>query len=377
MSKLVELIKEEITMSGPVTFARFMEQALYHPQYGYYSAPEPKIGRSGDFYTAPTVSPIFGAMLARQFSEMWSLAGRPDKWILAEYGPGTGVLARDIINAIYQHHPDLFTALEYYLIEISPTLREAQKRELSKHAPAGTRVYWVNSPVEIDGAGISSGCVLANELIDALPVHLVTMTGNGLMELFVDQDKDGNFNLIKGSLSSTDLKQFFAMQNIELSEGQKAEVNLQAYKWMSAISTSLRQGFLIVIDYGTTTSDMYSRPRFNGTLRCFHKHQLVDNPLINIGMQDITANVNFSTLITWGEQLGLKKIGLVTQPNFLLNMGILDILQQQKDFTYNPEINKLTSAIKQLVLPGGMGDIFKVLIQCKGFDPLPKLTGVK
>ncbi|SFR10076.1 class I SAM-dependent methyltransferase [Desulfoscipio geothermicus] len=377
MPRLADLIKEEIKTNGPITFARFMEQALYHPELGYYTSPGTQIGRTGDFYTAPTVSPLFGAVLARQFHEMWRLAGCPSSWALVEYGPGTGVLARDITSAVYRNHPEFRTALDYYLIEISPALRKCQQNELNHRAPAGAVFKWVNNLADIDPAGIEGGCVFANELVDAFPVHLVEMGSTGLQELYVNLDSTAGFTFVAGPLSSADLANYFDMQNITLASGQKAEVNLQARKWLAEVAASLRQGFLLTVDYGATTAELYVPQRFNGTLRCFHKHRLVEDPFINIGRQDITAHVNFAALALWGEQLGLQKLGLVTQPQFLLNLGILDVLRRQEDFTYNPEIAKITSAIKQLVLPGGMGGIFKVLALSKGFDPVPSLSGFK
>jgi SAM-dependent MidA family methyltransferase len=174
------------------------------------------------------------------------------------------------------------------------------------------------------------------------------------------------FTLLTGPPSTPELAAYFDMQNIRLETGQRAEVNLQAHRWLAQMANYLKRGYLMIIDYGATSRELYAPHRFNGTLRCFHKHRLVEDPLINIGSQDITAHVNFSALIAWGEQLGLPKTELTTQPQFLLNQGILDILHQQPDYTPSPEFTKITSAIIQLVLPGGMGDIFKVLVLRKG-----------
>ncbi|WP_347491092.1 class I SAM-dependent methyltransferase [Desulfoscipio sp. XC116] len=374
MSVLSGIIQQEITSGGPITFARFMEQALYHPELGYYTSPGTKIGRAGDFYTAPGVSPLFGAMLARRLYQMWDSNGRPDRWVVAEYGPGTGILPRDITTAIHRNYPDLHAALEYYLIEISSTLKELQQKTLSEPIPGDNRpgveinkFHWISKLTEINPGYIENGCILANELVDAFPVHLVEQNDSGLAELYVSLcDNDHSlFELAAGPPSTAKLAEYFNMQNIRLENGQRAEVNLQAHNWLTEIAGHLKQGYLLTIDYGATSRELYSEHRFNGTLRCFHKHHLADNPLINIGRQDITAHVNFSTLITWGHQLGLQKIELTSQPQFLLNLGILDALQKQPDYTPNPELAKVTSAIKQLVLPGGMGDIFKVLVQVK------------
>lgn len=369
MSKLAKLIKQKIATNGPMTFAMFMELALYHPQWGYYTSPGSKIGRTGDFYTAPSVNPLFGAMLARQLDQMWNTAGRPAQWVVTEYGPGTGLLARDIVATLRRDHPDLYATLDYYLIDISNTLKEVQQQTLTTSEPgANHKFHWVDKPAEIGQGYIANGCVLANELVDAFPVHLVRQSAGELQELYVGLsggEGDNTFTMLPGPLSTPELAEYFSMQNVQLEEGQRAEVNLQAREWLAEVTAHLQRGYLITIDYGATSEELYAPFRYDGTLRCFYKHQLVDNPLANPGGQDITAHVNFSTLITWGEQLGLQKKELFTQPQFLLNLGILDILKKQPDYTQNLEFSKITSAIKQLVLPGGMGAIFKVLVQEK------------
>ncbi|KAF1085352.1 hypothetical protein SPSYN_01488 [Sporotomaculum syntrophicum] len=369
MSDLAKLIQQEIATSGPITFAWFMEQALYHPQWGYYTSPGTKIGRTGDFYTAPTVNPLFGTMLARWLYQMWDAADRPAQWVVAEYGPGTGILARDIVAALRRNHPDLYATLNYYLIEISDTLKELQQQTLTTGEPgADHKFHWVNRLAEISPGYITNGCILANELVDAFPVHLVRQSGGELQEMYVslsNKEGDSVFTFVPGPLSTPELAEYFNSQNVQLEEGQRAEVNLQAREWLAEVTAHLQRGYLLTIDYGATSEELYAPFRHDGTLRCFHKHHLVDNPLTNLGGQDITAHVNFSTLITWGEQLELRKKELVSQPQFLINLGILDILKEQPDYTQDPEFAKITSAIKQLVLPGGMGGIFKVLVQEK------------
>lgn len=369
MSDLVKLIQQKIATGGPITFARFMEQALYHPQWGYYTSPITKIGRAGDYYTAPAVSPLFGAMLARQLYQMWDESDRPAHWIVAEFGPGTGILARDIAAALRREHPDLYANLDYFLIDISPALKEVQQQTLVVGEPdASDKFHWVDKLAEIGQGYIANGCVLANELVDAFPVHLVRQSADELQEMYVSLssgEAESAFTLVPGPLSTPQLAEYFRSQNVQLEKDQQAEVNLQAREWLEDVAAHLQRGYLLTIDYGATSEELYAPFRFNGTLRCFHKHMLIDNPLINIGRQDITAHVNFSTLATWGEHLGLRKRELTTQPRYLLNLGILDILKKQPDYTQNQEFAKITSAIKQLVIPDGMGDIFKVLVQEK------------
>mgnify|MGYP000492409927 CR=1 FL=1 len=376
MNDLAGLIKYEIQTQGPITFARFMEMALYHPELGYYSSPAADIGRSGDYYTAPSVSPLFGTMLARQFAEMWRKQGCPSPWALVEYGPGTGALARDVLNASRQRYPDFYEALTYYLVEISPGLRERQRRELCSQLQDATKFRWVDGAAKAVDSGAIAGCIFANELVDALPVHLVQRSASGLMELYVNYNSR-EFCLVEGPPSTAELENYFVMQHVELAVGQKAEVNLLAGKWLSEIADSLGKGYVMIIDYGATAAELYASHRFKGTLRCFHKHRLIENPFVNIGQQDITAHVNFTALAMWGARLGLQELGLVSQPQFLLNLGILDELQGHDNFTHDATWHKKTAAFKQLVLPGGMGDIFKVLLMYKGFPVPPELTGLK
>lgn len=372
MSELSSLIKAEITEKGPMTFARFMELALYHPIWGYYSTTT-TIGTQGDFYTAPNTGALFGSMLAKQFYEMWCLCGCPKAWSLVEYGPGTGTLAEDVLGSIAEQHQDFFDAISYYLIEISPELRKKQQAAL---LPTNYRdkCQWANDIAEIAPQGEITGCIFGNELVDAFPVHLLVANEDELNELYVNFDGTDLY-FEKGALSATKLVEYFELQGVQLKDGQKAEANLQAKDWLIHAAENLQKGFILIIDYGFTTPEMYSPQRFNGTLRCFYRHRLNENPLVNVGHQDITANVNFSVLANWAEEAGLNTIGLITQPDFLLNLGILDILKDQVDFKLTPEIQKKTAAIKQLLLPGGMGGIFKVLALFKGLDTKPKLAG--
>ncbi|MCL2337386.1 MAG: SAM-dependent methyltransferase [Firmicutes bacterium] len=374
MFPLEKIIADEIRRAGAMTFARFMELALYHPQYGYYSTPQAKIGRAGDFYTAPSVSPLFGAMLARQIEEMWRLAGRPQVWSIVECGPGTGKLAGDIMEAIIQDYPDFYLVTEYHLIEISPGLKAQQQQTLAAHQ-AAARFNWPDSLAALNPNGFN-GCVLANELVDAFPVHLVQQNNGRLEELFVALDQQDRFILQAAKPSTPAIAAYFEMQGIKPAEGRRAEVNLYANHWLNEVSRCLNLGFVLLIDYGAAAADLYSPHRLNGTIRSFHQHKLIADPLLNAGGQDITAHVNFTALIKQGQRVGLKPLGLITQPQFLINLGIFDTVSAHNDYTYNPEIAKKTMAIKQLVLPGGMGDIFKVLLFSRGFDSPPLLSGV-
>lgn len=373
---LAELIKQQIKSQGPVTFAQFMQMALYQPGCGYYTSAAPPMGRVGDFYTAPTVSPLFGAMLARQFHQLWQLAGCPAPWVLVEYGPGTGQLARDVVAALAARAPDLYAVLKYYLVEISDHFRQ-QQQSLLGAGDDGDKFKWVDGLEEIKSSGDHIHCVYANELVDAFPVHVVVQTESGLRELYVHH-RGTSFEWQEGSLSSPELAAYFEMQQVVLAPGQRAEVNLQAREWLARVAANLAPGgVLLIIDYGSEAGEMYAPQRHHGTLRCFYRHRLGDDPLRHIGEQDITASVNFTALGIWGEQAGLKKLGLVTQPEFLINLGLLETLQEHRDYDTSVPVLEKANAIKRLVLPGGMGGLFKVLVLARDWQNETPLIGLK
>jgi len=370
---LLEYIKNIISCKGPITFAEFMDIALYHKQWGYYTQ-NVHLGRQGDFYTSPHVSPVFGRMLARQLHEMWTIAGEPKGWVLMECGPGEGILSRDILIALKEEFPAFFKSVDYRALETSETMAARQKELLKKSGLQSVHVSWVKNIEEISPNPFQ-GCVFSNELIDAFPVHLVKQTAAGLRELYITVH-NGELSFVTGELSTTKIKEYFTSQGITLEQEQRAEVNLEAINWLHKVAKFIARGFVITIDYGMGAGELYSPARFDGTLRCFFRHRLITSPLENIGKQDITANVNFTALEKWGEKAGLVSLGTVSQSQFLINLGILEELRPEREFSYDPVRIKKTMAIKQLIMPEGMGRIFKVLIQYKGFDSPPKLSGI-
>ncbi len=373
-TSLLNHIKGKINTTGPMTFAGFMEIALYHEKWGYYTN-NAVLGRHGDFYTSSHVSPIFGLMLARQLNEMWTEAGKPNKWELIEYGPGEGLLARDILMALQKEFPDLFTSLRYRAMETSPALA-ARQRDLWKNPELHhANMSWIKNLDEVSPEPFH-GCIFSNELVDAFPVHIVRQTRDGLKELYV-MIKDDQLKLVTGEPSTHDLDHYFARQGITLAEGQTAEVNLNAFNWLMSVANHINKGFIIIIDYGALAEELYSQARFDGTLRCFHQHQLKTSPLKNIGQQDITASVNFTALQKWGIDAGLCNLGTISQSQFLINLGILDELKPKQEYSYDPALMKKTMAVKQLIMPEGMGQTFKVLIQSKGFKNPPTLSGMR
>ena len=362
MNELEKIILREIKAKGPITFARFMEMALYYPELGYYTGPGVKIGAAGDFYTSPDVHPAFGQMLARQFAQMWAQLGEPDRWELVEYGAGTGRLAAQVLNFLREQHPAAARGLRYFIIEISPALIEVQRKELEK---LPCEIVWLKNAGELSGR--VTGCLFANELIDSFPVHRVRQTDDGLKEIYVD---GGNnfFREAEGPLSTPLLQAYFEAEGVVLEPGQTAEVNLAARDWLQEAAACLQKGYLLTIDYGAPAPELYAPFRSAGTLRCFFKHRLSADPFRHVGEQDITASVNFSALMRWGEQFGLTALELLSQAKFLLRLGILDLLPKTPEYSFDPEKLKTTLAIKKLIMPEGMGEVFKVLIQKRNWE---------
>jgi len=329
---LVTHLRERIRNEGPLSFRDFMEEALYHPEFGYYNSTRNPIGRQGDFYTSSDLDPIFGKLLARKFAQMASALGVfPEAFTIVELGAGRGLLARQIL----QHHH-----FPYRILERSAAMRERQRASLQ-----GFDVEWL----EALPAGIT-GCVFSNEFFDALPVHRVICRNGALREIHVTSE----FREVEGDLQEP--------LDITLSEGQLADINTDAGQWIKRIGASLDRGYHLAIDYGYQDREFYARPR--GTLMCYWRHQAVEDPYLRIGEQDITAHVNFSDLIREGAAVGLTTEEFKTQMDFLVQLGVLQELEALMPADTAEAIQRVM-AVKKLVLPGGMGERFKVLVQRK------------
>jgi SAM-dependent MidA family methyltransferase len=359
---LEKMIIEKIKREGPITFEQFMEIALYEPGYGYYASDNAGIGRGGDFFTSSHLHPSFGRTIGRQIEEMWKLMGKPGNFSVVEMGPGEGYLSADVLGYLREH--ECFGSLDYRLVERNPAMRQRQEQRLAEFSD---KVSWVTSLQEM---GRFRGCLLSNELLDAFPVHLVRMEEE-LKEVYVSV-KDGNLREETGPLSTADITRYFQEMDSRLEKGYRTEVNLRIRDWIEEVDRVLREGFVLTIDYGYTARDYYSEDRNRGTLLCYYRHQLGEAPLQNIGEQDITAHVNFSSLKIWGERLGLRTAGFTSQGAFLLSLGIegeirgLD--QHSRDFPFE------LARIKRLFLPQGLGESHMVMIQYKG-GAMPALSG--
>jgi SAM-dependent MidA family methyltransferase len=364
-SPLKEIILNEIRTDGPMTVARFMDLALYHPDLGYYQRVV-EIGKKGDFYTSPHVSALFGQLIGKQLEEMWELMSRPSVFQVVEMGAGHGHMAADILNS-EKCSKEFKAAVSYSIIETSDKLRDQQQELL------GEKVSWLESLEALDEQSVT-GCILSNELVDSFPVHKVCMRNGEMSELYLTEE-NGELVEQPGQLSDTAIAEYFG--HIELSEGIETEVNLNALAWMREVSRVLERGYVITIDYGLAEADYYSSGRMQGTLRSFHQHQVSGDVFRNPGEQDLTAHVNFTALARAGEKAGLRTEGFTDQSRFLLGIGEQDIAEALAAFPgAGIEDAKRRVAIRSLFHPQMMGNTFRVLIQSKGLDSFP-ISGLK
>jgi len=364
---LVRILRDRICERGQIPFAEFMEGVLYHPREGYYFSPREKIGPEGDYYTSPHVHPAFGQLLARQFHQMWEILRTPSPFTLVEMGGGKGLLGLDILDYCRKRLPDFYRDLVYVLAEISRPAVEKQKALLAPFGAQG-KVEWMDPEELLSGSWFFTGCLLSNELIDAFPVHLVRQEGGKLREIYVGC-RGQSFEEILGALSTPALEEYFSLYGAPLEEGQRGEANLEALDWVEGVNRALRQGFVLTIDYGYEAAELYHPDRRDGTLLCYFRHTTSPNPFQRIGFQDMTAHVNFTALMKKGEALGWKKAGYAEQFRFLLSLGLLQDLENlEKDSTSSsdPAFLKQKLAMRNLLIPGGMGTLFKVLCQSKG-----------
>ena len=356
-AEIFQLIEEQ----GPISFARYMELCLYHPEYGYYTSSRTRIGKQGDFFTSSSVHSLFGRLIARQVVQLWQLMGE-GPFTLVEQGAGEGFLCLDILDALAEEVPELYAQVEYRIIELSPDHRNRQRERLDAHVAAG-RINWC----EFSELEIFNGCFLSNELVDAFPVHLVEKQDGTLQEVMVNC-VDGAFVEEFAPLSDPRLADYFELVQQPLVEGNRAEVNLASLDWIELVSQKLARGAVLTVDYGYPAAELLAPWRRAGTLLCYHRHQSSDNPYQHVGCQDITAHVNFSLLEKVAEKQGFATLYFGEQYRFLMGLGFLEELIRLQALETDPKrAQALRMTLKNLILPdGGMGESFKVLLQGKG-----------
>lgn len=365
---LLAELRARIAADGPMTFRAFMEAALYHPRFGYYTTSAGSMGRGGDYVTSPEVHPVFGALVAKQIFELWNVMSRPARFDIVEHGGGSGLLARDILTWVSRREPAFAGALRYRIVDISPALRDAQRRALAD-AGLADRVEWSTTAT----VGVT-GCVLSNELIDAFPVHRVVRAGGVLREVYVTLDEHGRFADELRAPSDPAIVRYFDDLQLLPGEGCFAEVNLDAPRWIADVAASLDRGYVLTFDYGYEAPDLHAPWRRDGTLLCFSRQSASSDPYQRVGKQDMTASVDFTTLRRSGEAAGLRTLGMTDQSDFLVRMGIGDTIASvaQERPGEMEEYFARRRVVMDLIDPARLGRI-KVLLQGKGVELAPLL----
>ncbi len=354
--QLCALIANEIQVAGGwISFARFMELALYAPGLGYYSAGSRKLGADGDFVTAPEISPLFARCLARQLAQL-SQQGLTS---VLELGAGSGALAAELLLEMDK----LGCAPDSYLIlELSADLRERQRTCIVERAPAQLhRVRWI----DVLPAGFE-GVIIANEVLDATPAHIVTTCGGEILEGYVQRWVGDNPFMWYETTASEEVRCIAKTLNLP-NDDYKSEINLTSRALVASLMRVVKRGVALFIDYGFPAREYYHPQRDRGTLMCHYRHHAHDDPFAFIGLQDITTHVDFSAIAAAAQRAGAQVLGYTSQANFLINCGITDLLAgtpADNARAYAP----LAGQVQKLTSPAEMGELFKVLALGKGVD---------
>jgi SAM-dependent MidA family methyltransferase len=385
---LVAEIQREIRERGPLPFAAFMQAALHHPHHGYYSRPSMTTGAQGDYYTSPDLTPAFGRLLARQIAEIaLRTTAEEDPFTLVEMGPGSGRMACDIMQTLAAEFPALAARTTYALVEISPSLQRAQRErvEAAGCSSAVASVVWRewNDLMAHPPAAPVRACVVANEFLDALPVHIVEKKDRALREVHVTADGDG-FGETLLPLSTPRLARHLEDLGIDLAEGQRAEVCLVALDWVGCLGRLFGprgRGGAILVDYGHAAGELYASHRARGTLMCYAGHRASGDgasPYRRVGEQDMTAHVDLTSVRRQAETAGFDVAPVISQMRFLVALGLPRLMA---DLAARPDAGSADAqrerlALHALMAPEGMGEIFKVMLMTRG-TPAAGLTGAQ
>lgn len=350
MKQLENKIKLYIENNGPISFDRFMDFALYDEDYGYYTRNIKDIGKSGDFYTSPSVHYAFGNILSNFIVKGFGYIDSSELSVI-ELGSGSGYLALDILNNLKETYRNIYDKTTYYCIEKSDKHIELSQKILTHHQNS---VKFRKNISDIDSA--VKGFILSNEFFDSIPFHRIKFINNNPLEILV-ATRNNKFVEVFHEIKDSSLLNLINNIACEFIEGQQIEVNCRYENIIKSISEVLASGFFLTFDYGYLQKELYNPVRFNGTYRCYFEHGISENPYINIGLQDITCSVDFSSIIKQSNNNEFKVIKYVTQGQFLVDWGIIRIIEQSLEHE--------RAKIKNLILPETMGNKFKALVQVK------------
>jgi SAM-dependent MidA family methyltransferase len=380
---LLRAIASRIAESGDrrVTFARYMDWALYEPELGYYTAQRQKIGAGGDFVTSPHLGADFGELLGEQFLDLWRSLGQPSPFHIVEMGAGQGLIAADVLNYLHRQSSNsddanFWNALEYIIVEKAAVLIAEQQQHLKAFA-AEHKITWTTWE-KIPSQSIT-GCFFSNELVDAFPVHRIEIQSGKVQEVYVAVSPAAASDPILlteiiAEPSSRALQRYLEQFDLDIAsypDGYRSEINLAALDWQTTVAQRLLRGYVLTIDYGYTAAQYYSPQRSQGTLQCYFQQAHHEDPYWAVGQQDITAHVNFTALEQQGERLGLHNIAYVQQGLFLMALGLGDRLNLNAASAANfMDILRRREALHALINPLGLGG-FGVLLQ--GTAETPRL----
>jgi SAM-dependent MidA family methyltransferase len=373
---LVERLRAEIAGQGPMTFAAFMDAALYDPDHGYYRAAERRPGRGGDFLTAPEATPLFGITIARQIGECWERLGSPDRFVIREYGAGIGGLAYDIIAGLSEASPGAFDAVEYRLVDVNEArLAEALGAMAQVGLAEKVDAELVSGREELEPV---TGVVLANEVADAMPAHRLIWRDGEARELLVGW-RDGWFADVEGPTSpEVRAAAGNVTSSVTFDDGDRFDVVPSAAEWFAGVVAGLERGYALIIDYGYAVTELYAPSRRAGLVRGYAGHTVTDDPYLRVGRQDLTTHVDFTALERAGVDAGLTPAGLTTQAEFLAALGLGELLvamQQEPDLTMEQYL-AAQAAVLRLIDPGGLGR-FRVLAMARDAVTDPPLRGFR
>ena len=359
--KVCKKIKREIRdRNGMISFKRFMEIAMYEPGLGYYSSGTTKFGVHGDFITAPELSTVYSKCIARQCQQ---ILNELDKGTILELGPGTGRLACDILQTL--EHSDCLPD-KYFLFETSADLRNKQQEYIRQQIPHLEKIIsWLDEIPE----STFNGIILANEVLDAMPVHRFVFSDNQVMELNVGY-VENRFVWRVNHFDNETFQVVYRELNPFLDtwpQGYTGEINTDLQPFISSFSDTIRQGVILIVDYGYPRQDYYHPQRIDGTLLCHYRHRVHNDPFFYPGLQDITSSVNFTCLAEAAVNAGLDVCGYTTQAHFLMSCGLEEVIKQMEEGN-SLDNASLSSQIRQLTMPGEMGERFKFIALTKNLN---------
>jgi SAM-dependent MidA family methyltransferase len=355
-------ILTEIAERGSLTFSRYMDLALYDPAVGYYASGRGRIGQRGDFFTNVSVGSVFGKVLAGQLHEMWLRMGRPTPLALVEQGANDGQLSLDILSSL---DTEMLDATEYWIVEPFPILRRLQEQTLKTFET----VRWAES---LEDLPAFEGVHLSNELVDAIPFHLLRSKGQTWEELRVTA-RDNNLVFTANEPESLIAARVRALPPRR--EGTIAELRPGASAWIHALARKLRSGFVLIIDYGLSREQLFAPDRTEGTFACYRAHRRDDRPLDEPGGKDITAHVDFTALAESALDAGFQIEGYADQHHFLV--GAAQDLLQRLDRPPDSVSQRMLRSLRTLLHPETMGTQFRYLVLSKAVETGPKLSGFR